>query len=274
MNVIRYLIEVSKTIYAKKESVSLLIEKQFINELEYGENFNDSITKEWNDIPYSEIRSLNSPEYLLGTTIVNDIKIFLFSQANKSAKSKNNVSVEVIVFGELDVNEIINHSYKKIKKVLSPHWRFSKLGVKHIDGSKVYIYPFDTKKKDIYSYELKVKAKLEPPFYFTIKDYIRWGLFIIFTIVFATLYFNTNPTAIVDQKQNGISFKDIYGSLAASGLFYMLTEFIIHILTPLLSKRNKKRVVINNLTSMVETTYGKFDEVQDRDSKLKTPEED
>ena len=37
--------------------------------------------------------------------------------------------------------------------------------------------------------------------------------------------------------------------------------------------KNKKRVVINNLTSMVETTYGKFDEIQGDDRKLETPEE-
>lgn len=157
MNVIKFDIEIKKLRFWHKNlgNVKAQIEAGFQAELDFVGNYTDRLKEEWENIQLPLVKALNSSGFLIGYATSKNIKIFLFEKNNTGLRGKNNLALEVISYGDLPVEQILNESFSKIKSVLK------KLRCSHINNTKIFIFPFDSATRDIFSYELKVRANLK-----------------------------------------------------------------------------------------------------------------
>lgn len=246
MNIIKFDIEIKKNIlyfsYFSKKSAREIIENCFVKKLEFEGNLKECLKNEWDNIKLPELKALCSHEYLIGYTTTKNIKVFLFEKDNTNLRGKDNVSLEVISFGDLPVEQILNESFIKIKSIVT------KLKCEHINDTRIFIFPYDSIKKDIYTYELKIRADLKSRFNIKFSDFIRWGFIFLTITICAILFLKAYSKLLLENP-----LLRIYLSIIAAGIFYLLCDFITLVLIPLIFKRGHMRVEINNLSSVVET---------------------
>ena len=250
MNVISYEIEIKRSrilgfnISDKKKSVFDLVADSFEDELEIqNTDLKQGLEIEWDKIEFSELGAIFNKTNCCGYSTTENLKLFLFEKSNSAARSKNNITVDLIAFGKLDATKILNHSFLKIKKILSE----KKLTCKYIDGAQVFNYPFDTQKNDIYSYELKVKVDLISRFSLNSKVYSRWIVMVIGFLIALVIKGGDNPTE--NTSQSGVM-----DSIIASFIFYLAVEFLIYFIIPFFTEKNKKYLKISNLSSFIESS--------------------
>jgi hypothetical protein len=253
MNVISYEIEIKRSkllgfnLSDKEKGVFDLVANSFGDELEIkNKNLQESIETEWEEIGYSELKAIFNKKNCCGYSTTENLKLFLFEKSNSAARSKNNITVDLIAFGKLDATKILNHSYVKIKNIISS----KKLTCSYIDGAQAFIYPFDTQRNDIYSYELKVKADLISRFTINNKVYSRWIIMIIGFLVALILKTSGKSTTETDQATNVSGVMD---SIIAAFVFYLLVELVIYYVIPFFTQKSKKHLKISNLSSFVES---------------------
>lgn len=269
MNVISYEIEIKRSklvginISDRKKSVFDLVADSFINELEIQNgNLKQSLESEWDNIEYSELGAIFNKANCCGYSTTENLKLFLFEKSNSAARSKNNITVDLIAFGKLDATKILNHSFSKIKNILSE----KNLTCKYIDGAQAFNYPFDTQKNDIYSYELKVKVDLISRFSLNNKVYSRWIVMIIGFLIALVLKSGDKPT-----EGEGIQ-SGVMDSIIASFIFYLIVEFLIYFVIPFFTEKNKKYLKISNLSSFIESGInGSGNPQTDSNRDLETP---
>jgi hypothetical protein len=249
MNVIKFDIEIKKGWYFpdKTKSVKEQIIDSFKNELEFEGDFNLRLQNEWTNIQLEQVKALNSPNLLVGYVTSMNIKIFLFEKNNTGLRGKNNIALEVISFGDLPVDQILNESFSKIQKTNK------NLSCNHINDTRIFIFPFDTATRDIYNYELKIRAELKRPYNITRSDSIRWLIMFLVATTSLILYFNLNSnTVATEDKESKDTLLNIYFSIFGSALFYLISDGIIYFLIPFFRKRNYRKIEITNLSSVVE----------------------
>lgn len=249
MNVIKYDIEIKKGWFFpdKTKSVKEQIIDSFKNELEFEGDFKLRLQEEWTNIQLEQVRALNSPNFLVGYVTSMNIKIFLFEKNNTGLRGKNNIALEVISFGDLPVDQILNESFSKIQKTNKA------LSCNHINDTRIFIFPFDTATRDIYDYELKIRAELKKPYNVTKSDIFRWFIMFLVAAISLILYFNLNSNSInAEDKEKNSTLLNIYLSIFGSALFYLLSDGIIYFLIPFFRRRNYRKIEITNLSSVVE----------------------
>lgn len=255
MNVVKFDIEIRKRFFCSKDkSVSKLIDGNFLNEFEQTDNLAEEIKKEWQDISSENLRALKSEKNIKLYLTIKNIKIFIFENTATRIKSKNNISFEVIAFSDIDVEELLNLAYKKIRSVIND----KNIICKHIGETRIYIYPYNSSSDDIYSYDLKIRANLIKPLNISYKDIIRWSLVFLLALI----------CFIYSTKEVDTNTKAILQSITASAIFYLVIDFVLLILIPLIFKRGQRTIKINNLSSVVETT----DVLPTNNDSLKIPE--
>lgn len=253
MNVLKYNIEIS--LNRKKipdrdihTVINDCLEKDQTFE---GDSYKSAIEQEWKSLPQKSLKLINSPDYLLGGFEKNGIRIFIFEIRKDGLKNKGNLTLEAVCFADLPVEKILNDSFSKIKTV------FSNITTKYIDDSQILIYPFDSKTKDIWSPEMKIKADIISPFEFDKRQVARWIFIGVLTIILFILYISTdsiepflNPET--NKIEGGGDLKNVYLSLMLSGVFYIILELAIHLLIPFVINRNKRNIQVKELSSIVD----------------------
>lgn len=224
-------------------SVRNLIDRSFVHELEPAGNIIEQARLQWSKLEFTNVRALISPIYLIGYTTTQNTKVFVFEKTNANLRSRNNLSVEVIALGDLPVEKILNYAFMQIRSILKP----LSLQCKHIDDARIYIYPYDTSTKDIYSPELKIRADLKSKFVASRFEYVKWMIIFAIVCISFVMFFTVDP-AITS------TMKSIYLSLLCSGVFILLQDAIVFFLVPFLTQSGYKRVEIKNLSSVVETS--------------------
>ncbi len=264
MNVIKFDIEIKKPRFGGKElsSVRTHIESCFQNELDFEGSFLEKLKEEWNNIEFSSVKALNSEGFLIGYSTSKNIKVFLFEKNNTGLRGKNNIALEVIAFGDLPVELILNESFFKIKKVIT------KLSCNHINDTRIFIFPFDSSTRDIFSYELKVRANLKNPFNIKLNEIIRWAAMFFIACIFAVMFLKID-TSTEELKQKNSAASNIYISIAGSAIFYLIGDFILYLLVPVFKRRSFRNVEITDLSSVVEA---KSDLSMNHTEKLTIPE--
>lgn len=247
MNVIKFDIEIKKRKFGSKKlaNVKRHIEDCFKNELDFEGSFPDRLKEEWNSIDFASVKALNSEGFLIGYVTSKNIKIFLFEKNNTGLRGKHNIAIEVIAFGDLPVELILNESFFKIKKVIK------KLKCNHINDTRIFIFPFDTSTRDIFSYELKVRANLKNPFNINTNDIIRWAAMFLIACVFAVMYLKID-TSTKELKLDNTAAANIYISISGSAIFYLIGDLILYLVVPLFKRRSFRNVEITDLSSVVE----------------------
>lgn len=249
MNVIKYDIEITKGWFFpdKTRTVKEQIIDAFKKELDFQGDFLDRLKEEWNNIQLEQVRALNSPNFLVGYVTSMNIKIFLFEKNNTGLRGKNNIALEVISYGDLPVDQILNESFSKIQKTNN------NLVCNHINDTRIFIFPFDTATRDIYNYELKIRAELKKPYNVSKSDMLRWLFMFLIASISLILYFNLNGKSNTQELKNANStFLNVYISIFGSAIFYLLTDAVIYFLIPFFRKRNYRKIEITNLSSVVE----------------------
>ncbi|MBD0824448.1 hypothetical protein [Aestuariibaculum marinum] len=254
MNVISYEIEIKRSKFLgfnqsdKEKSVYDLVADSFGDELEIkNNNLKESLESEWEEIGHSELKAIFNKKNCCGYSTTENLKLFLFEKSNSAARSKNNITVDLIAFGKLDATKILNHSFLKIKEIISS----KKLTCSYIDGAQAFIFPFDTQGNDIYSYELKVKADLISRFTINNKVYSRWIIMIIGFLV-ALILKNNGPAT--SESDTTTTESGVMDSIIASFIFYLLVELVIYYVIPFFTQKNKKHLKISNLSSFIESS--------------------
>ena len=249
MNVIKFDIEIKKGCIFPDgaKSIKDQIVDSFKKELDFQGDFTSRLQEEWTNIELEQVRALNSPNFLVGYVTSMNIKIFLFEKNNTGLRGRNNIALEVISFGDLPVNKILNESFYKIQRTNK------NLSCNHINDTRIFIYPFDSATRDIYDYELKIRAELKKPYNITYSDWSRWILMILVATISLILYFNLNSSQLsIKGTEEKSTWLNIYISVFGSALFYLLTDGIIYFLVPFFKKRNYRKIEITNLSSVVE----------------------
>lgn len=250
MNVIRYDIEVRNIrreyffqFWRDKESESSVkqhLRRLLENESVFEGDYQIALENKWNHLEKRNIRLLNPSSFLVGYTKINNTTIFLFDIDSDDIEVRNNISLQVFAFGSLPIEDILNESFSKIKNI------FSNLNTKLINKSIIYIYPFNTGEQDIESPELKIEANLQSLIKFKISDIVRWGLVIIISLICLSWAMSTKE----DQQGLKTTLKSLFGS----GIFYVILDVIITIIVPFTTSKHKKKVIIENLSSVLERT--------------------
>jgi hypothetical protein len=249
MNVIKFDIEINKKrFFADKEkTIKEQINNCFQGELDFQGDFVERLKEEWNNIQLEQVKALNSPKFLIGYATSRNIKIFLFEKSNTGLRGKNNIALEVIAFGDLPVDQILNESFSKIQKVNTS------LKCNHINDTRIFIFPFDSTTKDIFNYELKVRAELRSPYQVNNNDIFRWVFMLIIASISIILYFNLNNSNLESNKaDNNDVLLNIYLSICGSAIFYLITDLVVYFIIPLCKRKNHRKIEINNLSSVVE----------------------
>lgn len=274
MNVLRYNIEVSLN---RKKIPNKDIHQAINDCLAADQSFDDvdyksAIETEWNNLPQRSLKLINSPDYLIGGFEKNGIRIFVFEIRKDGLRNKINLTLEAVCFADLPVEKILNDSFSKIKTV------FLNISTKYIDDSQILIYPFDSKTKDIWSPEMKIKADIISPFEFDKRQVGRWIFIGVLTIILGILYFTTqnidpflNPET--NKIEGGDDLKNVYLSLMLSGVFYIVLELAIHLLIPFVINRNSRNIQVKELSSIVDKS-DPFSKAVDTKPNLSNPKID
>jgi len=270
MNVIKFDLEIKKRVafgtlrnkvsaWMKKglpPTVGELFTQAFSSEHDFAGNFNDALRDEWDKISFAQVKALLTVDQLVGSATTNGIQVFLFEKNVHALQSRNNSSIEVIAFGDLPVTQILNYSFKKIWRVLSK----KSLKCSHIDETRIFIYPFDSRDRDIQSSELKIRADLKSRFSFGRTEIWRWAIILLVTIIGLVLVLIAGEPAPTGAPQstgqsaaNSASpFRPVYFSIMCSGIFFLLLDLTTHFIVPFFAGRNNRQVEINDLSSVVE----------------------
>lgn len=253
MNVLKYNIEVS--LNRKKnlvKDIQTAINDCLINDQSFeGDSYKSAIELEWKSLTQKALKLINSPEYIIGGFEKNGIRIFIFEIRKDGLKNKGNLTLEAVCFADLPVEKILNDSFSKIKTV------FYNISTNYIDDSQILIYPFDSKTKDIWSPEMKIKADIISPFEFDKRQIARWIFIGVLTIILFILYITLNSVEpFLNPKTNkiegGSDLKSVYLSLMLSGVFYIILELAIHLLIPYVINRNRRNIQVKELSSIVD----------------------
>lgn len=249
MNVIKYDIEINKKKFFqdKTKTIKEEIVNSFKAELDFQGKFPERLKEEWRNIHFQQVRALNSDNLLVGYVTSMNIKIYLFEKSYTGLRGRNNIALEIIAFGDLPVERILNESFSKIQKTSK------NLNCSHINDTRIFIYPFDSATRDIYDYELKIRAEIKSPFSVSKADKIRWLFILLIAIIALLQYYKLNSYSVDEQtKINNTTWINIYLSLCGSALFYLLTDAIIFYVIPFFKRRSYRKVEITNLSSVVE----------------------
>lgn len=241
MNVIKFTVEINKRLkILSNKSISEIISTKMAEEFSETENILQTFQNEWQNIEYTNIRALRSELSLYTYLTAKNIKIFVFNLTqNNQAQSRHNVSYEIIAFGDMDVQKLLNTSFSKVSSVYNS-WQIK---CKHIGETRIFIFPFNSNTNDIFAYDIKIRANLEKPINISNSEIIRWILMIL--ILVASFCYNIN---LKDDSDN----KNIALSILGSSLFYLITDLIIFILIPAITQIGHRNVRINDLSSFVE----------------------
>jgi len=241
MNVIKFTVEIDKRIKLfSSQDISEMINSKLNNEFSIEGNLIETFREEWRNVTYQNIRALKSEMSIHSQLTAKTAKIFIFNLThNNQAQSRHSISFEVIAFGDMEVQKLLNTSFSKIVNVFSS----STLKCKHIGETRIFIFPFNTNTNDIFSYDIKIRADIEKPINISKNEIFRWILMAL--ILVACFFYNLN---LVQDSDN----KNIVLSILGSSLFYLITDIIIFIVVPAISQRGQRVVKINDLTSFVE----------------------
>lgn len=274
MNVLKYNIEVS--LNRKKipdKDIHQAINDCLVADQSFdGDDYKSAIEIEWNNLSQRSLKLINSPDYLIGGFEKNGIRIFVFEIRKDGLRNKSNLTLEAVCFADLPVEKILNDSFSKVKTV------FSNISTKYIDDSQILIYPFDSKTKDIWSPEMKIKADIISPFEFDKRQVGRWIFIGVLTIILGILYFTTQSIAPflnpeTNKIEGGGDLKNVYLSLMLSGVFYIVLELAIHLLIPFVINRNSRNIQVKELSSIVDKS-DPFTKAVDTKPTLSNPKTD
>lgn len=243
MNVIRFSIEIERAGWFRKtvEPVADLVRRQFETDLQAGDGFEAALRKQWDDLEFREVSYINTSNALVGFTRVVNVRVFLFRSTDAVVVGRNNLSLDVIVVGDMQVEDLLNISFSKIVSILKK----GLLKCKHINQTRIYIYPFDSSKYDIFTYTLQIRAELKSRFKVGISDLIKWAIFAFLLIVVSILYWKTDAT-------NNADWATLYRSLSIAFFSVLLIDLVSFFLGPLFSGKYDKKVVINDLSSVLQ----------------------
>jgi len=262
MNVIKFDIEVKKYEKSYKlqfwrtnksgQSIKKDISKIFEESSDFTGEYWAALKAEWENLSHASLKNLNSVNFLVGYFTVNNTKVFLFELNTAGISGMNNISIQAYAFGLLPIEDILNETFTHIKKVLSA------LECSLIDNSHIYIYPYNSKEKDIESPDLKIKAYLNSNVQYKRKDYIRLVVVLIISIV---------SLATAQSFGKTDDWRVIFRALFGSGMFYIFIDVLVSAIIPYFSSKNKKSVSIKDLSSVIETTneidnIGKTDDLK------------
>lgn len=241
MNVIKFTVEINKrSKILSNSSISELISAKMAEEFSDIENILQTFQQEWRNIEYPNIRALRPDLSLYSYLTAKNIKIFIFHiTQNNQAQSRHNISYEVIAFGDMDVQKLLNTSFSKISEVYNS-WQIK---CKHIGETRIFIFPFNSSTNDIFAYDIKIRANLEKPINISKNEVFRWVLMTL--ILVASFCYNINLNKNSDNKNIALS-------ILGSSLFYLITDLIIFILIPAITQMGHRFVRINDLSSFVE----------------------
>lgn len=245
MNVIKFTFEIKKryNFLSKKNIVELVNEKikAEFSDTQYLKKCRDK----WEQLDYSGVKSLKPKNSIHSFYTEKNVQIFAFSYSNQKNELVNDhsITLEIIAIGDMTVDNLLNISFKKLVNVYNSF----EIYCKHIGETRIYIFPFSTENKDIYSYDLKIRAQILKPFGLGKNDIIKWILF-AFILVGSGIYYFT----IKDSKDQE-ALKNILLSVIGSSIFFILTDVILLILLPLITRGKSRIVQINDLSSVVET---------------------
>lgn len=253
INVIKFDLEIKKKkkwiFVSNKAPVRELFDESFVTDSSFGGDFSEQLALEWENIEYKEIRILNSPKNLLGFTTAGNLKVFLFEKNTTAVRSKYSMSVEVIAFGDSAVERILNRASLQVRRITS----IKRLKCKHIDGTKIFIYPVNSTSGDIYSYELKVRADLKSPFTAGNTEKVKWGIVILIIFAAISLFFISSNATLDQTTQTRSLFPTVCLSIFCSGIVFLILDLSVHYIVPLISGPMDKKVEIKDLSSVVET---------------------
>lgn len=241
MNVIKFTVEIDKrSKFFSSKDIADLINLNLNDEFSNQNNLIETFREEWKNVSYPNIRALKSEMSIHSQLTAKNVKIFIFNiTQNNQAQSKHSISYEVIAFGDMEVQKLLNISFSKITGVFNS---FS-LRCKHIGETRIFIFPFNTNTNDIFSYDLKIRADIEKPINISKNEIFRWMIMAL--ILVACVFYNLNLKENTDDKNIALS-------ILGSSLFYLITDIIIFIVAPAISQRGQRVVKINDLTSFVE----------------------
>lgn len=241
MNVIKFTIEINKRLkILSNSSISELISAKMAEEFSDVENILQTFQNEWQNIEYTNIRALRSELSLYSYLSAKNIKIFIFNiTQNGQAQSRHSISYEIIAFGDMDVQKLLNASFSKISEVYNS-WQIK---CNHIGETRIFIFPFNSNTNDIFAYDIKIRANLEKPINISNNEVFRWVLMAL--ILVASFCYNINLNNDSDNKNIALS-------ILGSSLFYLITDLIIFILIPSITQMGHRYVRINDLSSFVE----------------------
>ena len=245
MNVIKFTFEIKKryNFLSDKsivEHINENVKKEF-SDLQYFKKCKEK----WDQLEYSNVKSRKTKSSVHSYYIDRGVQIFSFSNSDQRNNLINNhaITLEVIAIGDMTVNNLLNISFKKLVDVHNSNLIYCK----HIGETRIYIFPFSTESKDIYSYDLKIRAQILKPFGLGKNDIIKWVLFGLILVCAGIYYFT-----IKDDK-NHEALKNILLSIIGSAFFFILTDIVLLILLPLITQGKSRIVQINDLSSVVET---------------------
>ena len=241
MNVIKFTVEINKRLkILSNNSISELISKKMAEEFSDTENIIQTFQDEWRNIEYPNIRALRSEISLYSYLNSRNIKIFIFHiTQNDQAQSRHSISFEIIAFGDMDVQKLLNTSFSKISDVYNS-WQIK---CKHIGETRIFIFPYNSNTNDIFAYDIKIRANLEKPINISNNEMFRWDLMTL--ILVASFCYNINLKEDSDNKNIALS-------ILGSSLFYLITDLIIFVIIPLITQMGHRNVRINDLSSFVE----------------------
>lgn len=225
MNVFKFniLVEVKDS----TNQISDEIKRIYASKSNQSRTYEDYVKKKWENINKENIVTLYAKDAIL--TYVNKSKTTYFIIDVDANDAVDHCSVEVIVLSEMDdIKDAFNIVYKDLNKKLKKEFKMSLID----DQAFLYIYDGE----DIVAAHVMIKAKVVSFSGFRKIEIIRSCIFSFLAIVLLI---------IVGISKNA-DMNDILVSLAASSIFFVITEFLVKI-------SFSKIVEIKNFTNWLKT---------------------
>lgn len=261
MNVILYSIEVSKSKLPwhradAKNGINSLVSIDLLRNSQDAANYLEDIRTTWRELPHANLRLIRPAEALIGGFVKSNVSVFVFVQSHRALPpSAGEITLNVIAFSPIRIEEIFEISYKKLNEV------FSKRRLKLLTNSHLLLFPFDKGQEDVFSATLKIRACLSRPTLLNKKDSLK----LIF-VLFATLALYVLDGAMATNSSLGkfaLTLQNLltmnkdgsdkfYPVLWGACLTYLILDFLLLRLCPWLVTRRGYAIQIDNLSSVID----------------------
>lgn len=257
MYVFHFFIEV----FSKKtKNIKDTFIKKYVDNSSNPQKFIDKSKDNWNE-QKSILRSLFVDDDLVVTGTRQGVNYYIFDTNQTDWGSKNNITFEILVISNIEIDDSINIIIKDIKEIFNEGKKIRKNGkIKVLKNNKLYIFPFNVASGDIYDPTHKIQAGFEK------RKLSLWEKIRI--LLFSGLAFVTGSLGFLNigSSQDII----IYTSIFASVLVFILSELLIKIL-PYID--TKLHVTIDNLSDFIQPNIRDDLYSNDRGPGLENPPE-